>query len=309
MDTAQTVYILGAGAIGLPLAAYLADAGREVLVVRTSRGDVPRRTITVTVQSGAQELRAPLEMISLSQLDRIAGTIVVAAKAYANGAIAAELARKRAAGPVVILQNGVGVERPFLDAHLAAIYRCVLYITSQAVDVDRFSVRPVAASPIGVVAGDPAGLAGCVAALSTEGFPFRAEPNIQREVWKKAVANVAFNSLCPLLDVDNGVFARDPAAAELARQVVRECVTLTDRLNLGLTEQELMDQILLISTRSDGQLISTLQDIRAGRETEIASLNLEMARIAASLEPSLPLPRVELLGRLIAVKASQPAAG
>jgi 2-dehydropantoate 2-reductase len=311
MGTAQTIYILGAGAIGYPLAAYLAHAGRAVVAVRTSRGDVPKRMVTVTVQNGAQELEVPLETVSLSQLGQIEGTIVVAAKAYANATIAAELASKRAAGPIVIMQNGVGVEQPFLDAHFPAIYRCVLYITSQMVAERRFSVRPVTASPIGVVAGAEAGLAECVELLSTEGFPFRAEPHIQREVWKKAIANVAFNSICPLLDVDNGVFARDAAAADLARQLVRECVALTERLNLGLTERELLEQIMLISRRSDGQLISTLQDIRAGRETEIEALNLEIARIAASLEPGLHLPRVELLGQMIAAKAAlqRPRAG
>jgi 2-dehydropantoate 2-reductase len=36
-----------------------------------------------------------------------------------------------------------------------------------------------------------------------------------------------------------------------------------------------------ISTGSK-QLISTLQDIRNGRQTEIESLNLEIARLAAS---------------------------
>jgi 2-dehydropantoate 2-reductase len=305
MGTAQTVYVLGAGAIGFPLAAYLANAGRAVVAVRTSRSDVPKGTVTVTVQNGPQELHIPLEMVSLSQLDQIEGTIVVAAKAYANATIAAELVRKRASGPVVIMQNGVGVEQPFLDAQFPTIYRCVLYITSQTVVENRFTVRPVTASPIGAVVGDEAGLAHCVELLSTEGFPFRAEPHIQREVWKKAIANVAFNSICPLLDVDNGVFARDAAAADLARELVRECVTVTERLNLGLTEHELMEQIMLISRRSDGQLISTLQDIRAGRETEIASLNLEIARLAASLEPGLHLPRVDLLGQLIAVKAAQ----
>lgn len=305
MGTAQTVYVLGAGAIGFPLAAYLVNAGRVVVAVRTSRSDVPKGTVTVTVQNGPQELHVPLEMVSLSQLGQIEGTIVVAAKAYANAAIAAELVRKRASGPVVIMQNGVGVEQPFLDAQFPAIYRCVLYITSQAVAENRFTVRPVTASPIGVVVGDEAGLAQCVELLSTEGFPFRVEPHIQREVWKKAIANVAFNSICPLLEVDNGVFARDAAAADLARRLVRECVAVTDRLHLGLTERELMEQIMLISRRSDGQLISTLQDIRAGRETEIASLNLEIVRLAASLEPGLHLPQVDLLGQMIAVKATQ----
>ncbi len=122
MELAQPVYILGAGAVGFPLAAYLAQAGRAVVAVRTSRGDMPQCTVTVTVQHGAQVLRVSVETVSLAQLERIEGIIVVAAKAYANDTIAAELARKRAVGPVVIMQNGVGVEQPFLDAHFPTIY-------------------------------------------------------------------------------------------------------------------------------------------------------------------------------------------
>jgi 2-dehydropantoate 2-reductase len=62
---------------------------------------------------------------------------------------------------------------------------------------------------------------------------------------------------------------------------------------------------MLISKRSDGQLISTLQDIRSGRQTEIEFLNLEIARVAAALQPSLDLPSIELLGKMIAVKSLQ----
>ena len=141
--------------------------------------------------------------------------------------------------------------------------------------------------------------------MTTGGFPFRSEANIQREIWKKAIVNSVFNSICPLLDIDNGVFVRDEETANLARQVVRECVTLTDRLNMGLSESELMEQIMRISKASDGQLISTLQDIRAGRQTEIAFLNLEIARVAASMQPKLGLPRIELLGKMILVKSLQ----
>ena len=68
---------------------------------------------------------------------------------------------------------------------------------------------------------------------------------------------------------------------------------LTNRLNVGLSETEVMQQIMLISKGSQ-QLISTLQDIRNGRQTEIESLNLEIARVATSLQPALHLPRIEL---------------
>jgi 2-dehydropantoate 2-reductase len=127
--------------------------------------------------------------------------------------------------------------------------------------------------------------------------------NIQREVWKKAIINAVFNSICPLLDVDNGVFVRDAAVAALAREIVNECLALTERLGLALDEDELIEQILRISRGSEGQLISTLQDIRSGRQTEIEFLNLEIARIGAALEPRLQLPRTELLGKMIVARS------
>jgi 2-dehydropantoate 2-reductase len=305
MDSKKTIYILGSGAIGFPLAAYLANAGRAVVAVRTSRSDVPKGTITVTVQNGANRISAPVETISFAQLSDLDGTIIIAAKSYANEAIARELKDKTTAGPVVLLQNGLGVEKPFLAAGFSQIYRCVLYVTAQPVSEYDFAFRPVTASPIGVVSGSQSGLQQCVVDLSTDGFPFRVEQHIQRETWKKAIINSVFNSICPLLDVDNGVFARDEATASLAREVVRECITLTNRLNLGLSESELMEQLLLISKRSDGQLISTLQDLRSGRQTEIEFLNLEIARVAASMQPKLELPKVELLGQMIVAKSLQ----
>jgi 2-dehydropantoate 2-reductase len=302
MDTKETIYILGSGAVGFPLAAYLTNAGRSVVAVRTSRNDVPKSKIEVTVQDASNRVTAPIETISLSNLARLDGTVAIATKSYTNQTIADLLKARKATGPLVIIQNGVGVEQPFLKAGFAAVCRCVLYVTSQPTSEFHFSFRPITASPIGIIEGPEAELAKCVAQLNTEAFPFRAEANIQKEIWKKAIINSVFNSICPLLEVDNGVFVRDEQTANLARQLVEECITLTDRLNIGLSETEVMKQIMLISTGSK-QLISTLQDIRNGRQTEIESLNLEIARLAASLQPPLYLPQTELLGKMILAKS------
>ena len=302
MDTKETIYILGAGAVGFPLAAYLTNAGRTVVAVRTSRNDVPKTTINVTVQDATNRLTGSVDTISLSNLVSLDGTVVITTKSYTNQAIARLLKEKKATGPLVIMQNGVGVERPFLDAGFTAVSRCVLYVTSQPTSESQFSFRPIMASPIGLVQGPEADVAKCVERLNTDAFPFRAEVNIQKEIWKKAIINSVFNSICPLLDVDNGVFVRDEETADLARQLVKECITLTDRLNVGLNESEVMQQIMRISTGSK-QLISTLQDIRNGRQTEIESLNLEIARLAASQEPPLYLPQTELLGKMILAKS------
>jgi len=304
MGSQETIYVLGSGAIGFPLAAYLIGAGRDVVAVRTGRQDIPPSTVTVTVHNETNPINVPVATISLSQLAHLDGLIVITAKSFANEAIALELKEKAAAGPIVILQNGIGVEKPFLNTYFPQVYRCVLYITSQAQSKFAFTIRPITASPIGIVKGDEPGLQTVVTALTTDGFPFRSETNIQREVWKKVIINAVFNSVCPLLDVDNGIFVRDENAGNLAHEIVRECVTLTDRLGIGLSERELMEQLMRISQGSNGQLISTLQDIRAGRQTEIEFLNLEIARIASQMQPTIHLPKVELLGKMIVVKSS-----
>jgi 2-dehydropantoate 2-reductase len=302
MDTKETIYIVGSGAVGFPLTAYLTNAGRKVIAVRTSRDDVPKSTITVTVQDGTGRVTTPIETISLSNLTDVDGIVVIATKSYVNQAIASALKERQATGPLVIMQNGVGVEQPFLDAGFTTVCRCVLYVTSQPTSEYNFSFRPITASPIGVIQGTATELHRCVKQLNTEEFPFRAEINIQKQVWKKAIINSVFNSICPLLEVDNGVFVRDEPTANLARELVGECIMLTDRLNVGLSESEVMQQIILISKGSK-QLISTLQDIRNGRPTEIESLNLEIARLAAAQQPPLHLPRTELLGKMILAKS------
>jgi 2-dehydropantoate 2-reductase len=302
MDTKETIYILGSGAVGFPLAAYLTNAGRRVVAVRTSRNDVPKSMIDITVQDASNRVTAPIETISLSNLARLDGTVVITTKSYTNQAIADLLKERNATGPLVIMQNGVGVERPFLETGFSAVYRCVLYVTSQPSSEFQFSFRPITASSIGIIEGPQTELAKCVERLNTAAFPFRAEVNIQKEIWKKAIINSVFNSICPLLDVDNGVFVRDEETANLALRLVKECITLTDRLNIGLSESEVMQQIMRISAGSK-QLISTLQDIRNGRQTEIESLNLEIARLAASQQPPLYLPQTDLLGKIILAKS------
>ena len=104
--------------------------------------------------------------------------------------------------------------------------------------------------------------------------------------------------------MDNGAFFREPGVASLAAEIIDECVVLAQAAGVSLTKSELLAQIMAISHGSDGIAISTLQDIRNGRETEMASLNLEMARLAASKHPEILLARTGFLGRMIAAKSA-----
>ena len=298
----KPVFIFGGGAVGTALAVHLINAGREVRLVRTSRSDKFEANLNVMLDGLGILHKATVPCISIDELKKPKGALVITAKAFANAEISKALLKARSNGPIVLLQNGLGVERPFIEAGFPDIYRAVLYVTGERVASDRVSFHAVKPSVLGVLKGSDAGLQKVLDALNTPPFPFERTDDIESAIWKKAVVNCAFNSLCPVLDVDNGVFARECDAIDLARQVIRECLEVAERLGVSLDEETTIEQVLQISSGSN-HLISTLQDIRNGRPTEIDCLNLEVARLAASSDPPVQVPRTEMLGRLILLKS------
>lgn len=302
----MVVYILGAGAIGLALAAHLIQDGEDVLVVRTSTGEVSQTTVEIVVHdahSPSGALTVSAQVVSLAQLETLDGMVVVTAKAYANEQIAEQLQAKNCQCPIIILQNGIGVEEPYLRADFPEVYRCILYATSQKSDDYQVQFKPVASSPIGLIKGEPETLSVCVDYLNTDRFPFHVSEQIQQAIWKKAIINAVFNTICPLLEVDNGIFARNEHVAKIADDIVGESVQVAHALGVNLEQQAIMTQLLAISKGSDGQLISTLQDLNKGNRTEVESLNLEIARIAAHHAPNVAIGRTKLLGELILLKS------
>ena len=305
MSDPSRIYVIGSGSIGMPLAAFLSAKGAPVTAVRTSVDGAAPATIEVKVElPGGQSLETEVETVSLSEIKRVDdGIVALTAKATANKLIAEKLKTRFAALPLVVMQNGLGVEQPFADAGFTDIYRCVLYATGQTVAPYRYRFREVAASPLGVVHGNPAKAPALVDHLTTPELRFCHEENIAAQAWKKAIINAAFNSICPLLGVDNGIFHRDAGVAAIAEAVIAEASAVAAAIGIRFAERELMDQLLLISRRADGQLISTLQDLNNGRETEIGFLNMEIARVGGTLAPPIDTPITRVLGELILAKS------
>lgn len=290
------IYIIGAGAIGQALAVLLQNAGKEVLLVK-SRPITPVQSQDIKVQLAERTLQATIRVVSLDTAVFGAGLILVTTKSFANGAIAAKL--KNTNQPVVLLQNGLNIEQPFIDQHIRQLYRCVLLVTAQFNADGTVGFKPVSACPVGLVKGEQGMRDQLVAQLDNPWFQFKSEAGIQPQIWKKVIANCVFNSICPLLDADNGIFYKNEVALQIARVVTKECLAVAEQQGVKLSAQDVEDSLLSISRMSDGQLISTLQDIRNGRPTEIATLNAEIVRLAGDL----PVLYTRLLGELTALKS------
>jgi len=296
----EPVYIIGAGAIGKVLAVCLSNDGKKVVLLRGSvdDGETHRENIRVTLSS-QEIIEAEVTIDTLGNYRSLEGLVALCNKSYGNAALADALRHKIGHSPIILLQNGLGVEQPFMD--FPAVYRCVLFVTSQPVSATKLNFKPVAISPVGRIrGGDESSLSHIASILNTPYFGFRAERDILPVIWKKAIVNSVFNSVCPLLDTDNGIFHRNPQALQIAESLVAECLGVAGEQGVNLNLAEVMSSLLLISRSSDGQFISTLQDIRNHRPTEIGTLNLAIAGMAATEQAII---QTRLLGQLTLLKS------
>lgn len=300
----QSIFIIGNGAIGKALAVFLKLQGKNVVILRGSVDDgssvIERINVVLADQS---TLEADMEISTLSRFPALDGIVVLTNKSFGNGDLALALKSKINSSPLVILQNGLGVEQVFTDHEFPGVYRCVLFVTSQVAADGRVNFKPAFECPIGGISGSTTSLNNIVQELSTPQFRFRAEENIQQLIWKKAIINSVYNSVCPLLNIDNGIYHRNEQAQAIAREIVMECVQIAQETGVLLELEDVLTNLVAISKASDGQLISTLQDINRKRPTEIDTLNFAIVNIAKKFGKAHLVERTKLLGELVKLKS------
>ncbi|MEO6284319.1 MAG: ketopantoate reductase C-terminal domain-containing protein [Dyadobacter sp.] len=296
------IFIIGNGVIAKALAVALALNGKNVTIIRGSVDEPGISREHIQVETGGETLQADVTISSLSNYEKLEGIILLTNKSFGNPQLALKLQLKAKSAPIVFLQNGLHIEKCFIDLGFDNLYRCVLFTTSESTGKNSVRFKPVAVSPIGSINGSQEILVRVVQQINTTIFAFRAEPDIQPIIWKKVISNCVFNSICPLLETDNGIFQRDDSVMEIGKKVIRECLAVAAHDGIHLTEEEVIQNVLMISKFSNGQRISTYQDILNKRQTEIGSLNFAIAD-AASLLENTPVPITKLLGELTKIKS------
>lgn len=274
-----TVLVVGPGAIGGALAArWIEDAGWEVLLLgRTaaSEASLARRGLSFTGTSGTTRL---ITKGLVSARRRGPEPPVDAAffcvKSYQTAAACA--AARPFIGPdtaVVGLQNGVGHEKVLRRAF--GPRRAVLGICYIAAD------RP---SPFGVAhnggkdvhlaqttANAPAARA-AADLLRAGGWNVTVESDEDTMLWTKLCFNAAGNALGALCAAPNGELARDPALRELLVGALREAVTTARKDGHNLLYPDMESLIVKTYPNDSRQRNSMLQDLQAGRKTEVDAI-------------------------------------
>src|SRR5690606_10416236 len=151
--------------------------------------------------------------------------------------------------------------------------------------------------------GDPV-FAGKVAeALSRGGLPSTLDPQIGAAIWAKAIFNAAMNPLCALTRRTPGFLAKHEESREMIRLSVEEGVA-TARAHCVKIEAGPIHELTEISmTDHADHEASMLQDIKAGRRTEIDAINGAIVRAAQAQGISTPV--TETLWRMVKLEEAK----
>ncbi len=300
----QTIFIIGAGAIGKALAVFLQHAGKDVVLLRGRDEYGTGYVEDIKVEINDEVITESIKVSTINNFEVIEGIIVLTNKSYGNDQLAIKLKDKINTSPVVILQNGLHIEDIFIDHGYNFIYRAVLFATSQPLSNHSLRFKPVNSSPIGIIKGDEIQLTAITEQINNPYFEFNAELNIEPLIWTKVIVNIVFNSVCPLLETDNGIFQRDALSLRIAKRIIAECVKVARLSGVALDPVKVLNKLLQISQSSDGQFISTYLDIQHKRKTEIDTLNFAVVKIADELKLSGSVIETKLLGELVKIKSN-----
>jgi 2-dehydropantoate 2-reductase len=203
------------------------------------------------------------------------------------------------------LQNGLGNDEA-VARHVARerVIAGVSTLPSDLIGPGRVRSHGEGGSKIYPAYGGDAGFAQQVAGLLTAGgLPTVLEPDIRAAIWSKAIFNAAMNALCALTRRTPGFLGAHEEARALIRTVVLEGVRAAQASGVAIEAEPILDLTVVSVTDHADHEASMLQDVKAGRRTEVDAINGAIVRAAQAAGVTVPV--TETLWRLVKLEEAK----
>lgn len=301
------VMILGAGAVGCLVGGHLAAQGYKVELVNRSTATadaIAERGLVMELDSGKQRVYPSAAKLENAKDARY---VMLFTKTYqTEAALNAVLPSLSDDSVIVTLQNGLGNAERLAQFSGRPVLQGVTLIPSTLVAPGHVRSHGAHISWVGPLDPDNEGqqLAAqeLVRMLNLSGLETQYEAEVRTRVWHKACFNVAMNAICALGDAPPGLVYDTPALMSQAHALADEAIAVAHAEGALVDAEALHNMIDFAAREHRFHQPSMLQDIRAGRETEIDSLNGYI--VEAALRHSLSVPRNELVYGLILARQS-----
>ncbi|GAK58198.1 2-dehydropantoate 2-reductase [Candidatus Vecturithrix granuli] len=134
------------------------------------------------------------------------------------------------------------------------------------------------------------------------GIIYETPQDMIRLLWWKFMINVGVNQSSAVLRAPFGVFQKSEDARALMETAMREVVELAQAANVNLVEEDIRNWYNFLFTLSPNGKTSMLQDLEAGRKTEVEIFGGKVVELSKTY--SIPTPVNQTLLRIIKVLES-----
>lgn len=301
------VAVVGAGAMGCLYGAALHRGGAVVTLV-----DVNRAHLDAIRRDGLElDTRAGVERLALPALlpEEAAGAVdlvLLFTKTFHTQTALAGISAL--IGPdthVLTLQNGLGNDLA-VARHVPRekVIAGVSTLPADLVAPGRVRSHGEGGSKIFPAFGGSESFAQEVADLLTRGgLPTALAPDIAGAVWSKAIFNAAMNTLCALTLRTPGFLGAHAESKAMIRAVVEEGVAAARASGVPIEAKPIHDLTVVSVTDHADHEASMLQDIKAGRRTEVDAINGAIVR--AAQQAGVAVPVTETLWRLVKLEEAK----
>ncbi|MEV7086321.1 2-dehydropantoate 2-reductase [Streptomyces sp. NPDC093085] len=290
LGPAEPVAVIGAGAIGMFLAAALARAGHPLTVyggrpidrIEVTEGD---RTDVFPVRHSADPAEATAHRLA-----------VVAVKAHHTDEASPWLrAAVHDASTVLVAQNGIEHrERVAPYVGRAAVVPAIVYVPVERPAPGHAIVHRPADRDLTLPA-DPAALA-ATERLAAGGIRVENAADFTTAAWRKVLTNMGSNPITTLTTRRTEVI-RDPGVARYALRLLHEAAAVARAEGAAIGDDVPETTVTWLWRLPDGSSTSMLQDRLSGNPLEHDALTGAILRTAA--RHHLDVPHIESLHALL----------
>jgi len=294
MQNIQRVAVLGAGAMGAYFLAQFLEVG-EITTTVVARGERSDRLIKYGLVVNGKTYTTPV--MEPDQVDAPVDLIIVALKNYHLQEAGKDLDNLVGEHTIILsVMNGLDSEE-----YLGSIYGMdkLLYAVSVAVDAVREGNQVTYSNPGKHYFGEADNttisprVQRVQAAFERAGIAYETPVDMMRMLWWKFMVNVGMNQASAVMRAPYGVFQTAQDAQALMEALMREVVRVAEPAGVDLRESDIQDWYTALNTVAPGGKTSMLQDIEAGRKTEVDSFSGKV--VALGKKYGIPTPANETL--------------
>lgn len=308
MKEIETVAILGAGAMGSFFASRFFDTpGFSTSLV--ARGDRGKRLASHGLIVNGKAFSVPVS--DPDKVDAPADLIIVALKHHHLPHAIGDLKNLVGENTTILsIMNGLDSE-----PYIGAIYGMdkILYAVSVGIDALREGNRVSYSNPGRHFFGEAVNETISLRVLRVQkaferaGIIWESPSDMIRVMWWKFMVNVGMNQASAVMGAPYGIFQASLEARAVMESLMREVIALAQPAGVNLAEKDLGEWDKVLNTLSADGKTSMLQDMEAGRKTEVEVFGGKVVKLSQQYQ--IPVPVNETLLHVIQVMEKRKQVG